>query len=380
MFLLLPSPATAQGGSPVAPDFPRGQIIDSVTCADDQTQSYALYLPSDYTPERPWNLLLAFHPAARGRAFAEKYQAAAEHFGYIVAASNNSRNGSWEVTTQAVRAMSRDVGRRFTVDAQRVYLTGHSGGARVAMEVALGPNDIAGVIASSAGFPDAEPRRSVKFAVFATAGTDDFNYLELRRLDAALTSPHYLAVFEGGHTLPPDSVAAEALEWLELQAIRSGRRAEDRRLIDALFASRLQRIEHATDDVAKLRLLQASVTDFKGVHDVSALQANADKLAKDAAVKKALGDDRAALGTEARLLGEALEAESRLRDPEARNASLARLRGMLETWSREADSTTASPERSQARRLLGAIAAGAAQRVKDEEYRRLVEQYRRRER
>ena len=379
-FLLLPSAATAQGGPPVAPDFPRGQIIDSVTCADDQTQSYALYLPSDYTPERPWNLLLAFHPGARGRAFAEKYQAAAEHFGYIVAASNNSRNGSWEVTTQAVRAMSRDVGRRFSVDAQRVYLTGHSGGARVAMEVALGPNDIAGVIASSAGFPDAEPRRSVKFAVFGTAGTDDFNYLEMRRLDAALTSPHYLAVFEGGHTLPPDSVAAEALEWLELQAIRSGRRAEDRRLIDALFASRLQRIERATDDVAKLRLLQASITDFKGVHDVSALQANADKLVKDAAVKKALGDDRAALGTESRLLGEALEAESRLRDPDARNASLARLRGMLETWSREADATTASPQRSQARRLLGAIAAGAAQRVKDEEYQRLVEQYRRRER
>ena len=61
------------------------------------------------------------------------------------------------------------------------------------------------MIASSAGFPDAEPRRSVKFAVFATAGTDDFNYLEMRRLDAALTSPHYLAVFEGGHALPPDS-------------------------------------------------------------------------------------------------------------------------------------------------------------------------------
>ena len=92
--------------------------------------------------------------------------------------------------------------------------------------------------------------------------------------------------------------------------------------------------------MAKLRLLQASITDFKGVHDVSALQANADKLAKNAGVKKALGDDRAALGTEARLLGEALDAESRLRDPDSRAASLARLRGMFETWSRAADATT----------------------------------------
>ena len=71
----------------------RGTIIDRVECADDPAQTYALYLPSTYSPERTWSLLLAFHPAARGRLMVEKYQAAAEQYGYIVAASNNSRNG-----------------------------------------------------------------------------------------------------------------------------------------------------------------------------------------------------------------------------------------------------------------------------------------------
>ena len=46
---------------------------------------------------------------------------------------------------------------------------------------------------------------------------------------------------------------------------------------------------------------------------------------------------------------------------------------MLENWSRAAGAATASPLRSQARRLLGAIAAGAAGRVNDEEYLRLVQ-------
>jgi poly(3-hydroxybutyrate) depolymerase len=377
VLLLLPPAASGGQSSPAAPEFARGQIVDSVICADDETQSYALYLPSDYTPARPWNLLLAFHPSARGRVFAETYQAAAERFGYIVAASNNSRNGSWEATTRAVRAMSRDVGRRFQVDAQRVYLTGHSGGARVALEVALGPNEIAGVIASSAGFPDAKPRRSVKFPIFATAGIDDFNYLEMRRLDAELTSPHYLAVFDGGHTLPPASVAAEALEWLELQAIRSGRRAQDRRLIDALFASRLQRIEREKAEVEKLRLVQASAADFARLHDVAALEARAETIARDPAVKRAQNHDRAALAAETRLLHEALDTESRLRDPDVRSASLARLQGMLEAWSRVAAAATASSERSQARRLLGALAAGAAARTSDEDYLRLLRQYRR---
>jgi len=45
----------------------RGIVIDRVECADDTAQTYALYLPSDYAPDRPWRLLLAFHPAARGR-------------------------------------------------------------------------------------------------------------------------------------------------------------------------------------------------------------------------------------------------------------------------------------------------------------------------
>ena len=92
------------------------------------------------------------------------------------------------------------------------------------MQVALGKNNIAGVIASSAGYPDAKPRSSVPFALFGTAGTDDFNYLEMRQLDRRLTSPHYVAIFSGGHTLPPDDVALEAIEWMEIQAMKSGRR------------------------------------------------------------------------------------------------------------------------------------------------------------
>src|SRR3954451_24299111 len=218
-----------------AQDLPRGTIIDDVKCAGEPSQSYALYIPSTYSPDRSWNLLLAFQPGARGRAMVEKYRDAAEQYGYIVAGSNNSRNGSWAVSDAAVGALSRDVGQRFTVNADRLYLTGLSGGARVAMLVALNNKSIAGVIASSAGFPDSKPRASVPFAVFGTAGTDDFNYSEMRQLDRKLTSPHHLAVFSGGHTLPPDPVALEAIEWMELQAMKAGRRQRDAAIVEQLF-------------------------------------------------------------------------------------------------------------------------------------------------
>ena len=370
--LLRAAAGEAQSGQ----DLPRGVIVDDVVSRDDAAQSYALYLPSDYTPDRAWNLLLAFHAGARGRAMVEKYRAAGERYGYIIAGSNTSRNGPADVSAAAVRAMSRDVGRRFTIDAARVYLTGMSGGARVALGVALGPNDIAGVIASSAGFPDAQPKRSVRFPVVATAGTDDFNYLELRTLDRQLASPHRLIVFDGGHTLPPDDVALEAIEWLELHAMQTGRRAKDPALVEALFEKRRRSLAAIGDAAESWRLTQALVTDFRGLRDVAADETRAAALAADPAVKTALARDRAALDAEARALDEALRLESRLRDADTRAASLARLGGMFAEWSREAAAATATPARSRARRLLAAVAAGAAERVADEEYRALVQRYR----
>ena len=173
--LLLAAPAYAQ-------DLRRGEIIDSVAALDDPSETYSLYLPSTYTPDRQWSVLMGFHPGARGRAIVEKYRAAAEAFGYIVAASNTSRNGPWEVSAHAAKAMSGDVYRRFSVNPDRIYLTGFSGGARVAMQIALAGNRIAGVIASGAGYPDARPRRSVAFLVFGFLAVRKFH--PERRLEA----------------------------------------------------------------------------------------------------------------------------------------------------------------------------------------------------
>lgn len=352
---------------------PAGVIIDEVRVADDPGESYALYLPSDYSAERPWSLLLAFHPQARGRALVETYRAAAERYGYVVAGSNTSRNGPWDVSAKAVRALSRDVGRRFTIDAARIYLTGHSGGARVAMQVALGNRDIAGVIASSAGLPDAGTRKTLGFPVFATAGIDDFNYLELRRLDAALTSPHALAVFDGGHTLPPAAVAMRAIEWLELAAMRGGRRAVDAALVETLFASARRRTDDAGDPVERLRATQALAADFAGLRDVSEARRRLEAMERDPTVKDTVARDRAALDAEARALDEALALESRL-SGSGRTAALAQLDRRLGDWAREAAED--SPGCHRARRLLTALAAGARGRVDDADYAALIARYR----
>src|SRR5919202_1116555 len=50
-----------------AEELPRGVVLDAVACRGDATQTYALYLPSAYTPEKGWPIIYAFDPGARGK-------------------------------------------------------------------------------------------------------------------------------------------------------------------------------------------------------------------------------------------------------------------------------------------------------------------------
>ena len=369
LFLILSS-ALAQ-----AQDFPRGVVMDEVKTLADPAQSYSLYLPSAYTPDRQWGLLIAFHPGARGKQMVEKYRAGAEQYGYVVAGSNNSRNGPWAVSAAAAQAMWVDLGRRFSIDGQRIYMTGMSGGSRVAMEVALANKAIAGVIASSAAFSDSKARATAPFVIFGTAGTEDFNYLEMRLLDRKLTTPHRLAVFNGGHTLPPDDVALEAIDWLELQAMKSGRRPKDDAVVGRLFDKRQQRIAASANPVETLHLLDDLVADFSGLRDVAAEAKRAKELGAQSDVKKALTRERKALEDEVNELDYIFNLEAHLGDDSNHDPTLHLLRERLNRLATRAKSETESPDRSQARRMLRAITAGASSRVQDREYLNLVGQF-----
>lgn len=364
----------AAGGAR-AQELPRGQAIADVRCLADVSQGYALYLPSNYTPDRQWPLLMGFHPGARGIAIVEKYRAAAEKYGYIVAASNNSRNGPWDVSERAVLAMTRDLAARFSTDQKRLYATGHSGGARVAMQIAL-TNPLAGVIASSAGYPDSVPRSKLKFVVFGTAGDTDFNYIELKLLDNALKTPHRVVIFDGGHTLPPDDLAMEAIEWLELQAIKSGIRAKDDAFLESLWRTRLAAATApALDPAHSVELLRDVVEDFKDLRDVKPQEETIARLLKDPATKRALDRKRNLDRAEIQTLDDVRTYEAGLRDETRRTESLFSLQQLLQGLQKKATAAADSPERDSARRLLRIFTMNAAERTSDKEYLALLDKY-----
>jgi predicted esterase len=224
-----------------------GRVVERVVCRDKPDQAYAEYLPSVYAPDRPRPILYLLD--ARGRALAalERFRAAAEAYGWILASSYNSRSDTRDdPNTPALQAMWNDTHALLAIDPRRVTLAGFSGGARAAMALAArAPKAIAGVIGCGAGLPDEKmPLPGLPFRYFGTVGDRDFNYYEMRALDADLGAAkvaHRIAYFEGGHDWPPPAVASRAIAWMELEAMKSGARGRDDALAAELLASEIAR-------------------------------------------------------------------------------------------------------------------------------------------
>lgn len=323
-----------------------GQVLDAVTCEADSAQRYALYVPSNYTNQKKWPVIFCFDASARGRMPVERLQAAAEKYGYIVAGSLNSRNGPYAANVAAIQAMAKDVSVHFSIDSQRVYTAGVSGGARVAVSVAL--SGLAkGVIACAAGFPvlpDGIPSK-VSFVLFGTTGTEDFNYPEMMRLDGELEerkATHRIVVFEGGHQWASAELLTQAVEWLELQAMRAGTRTKDDALVQALLRDRLAAVS-AAPGLERWKAMKSVAADFNGLADTTEFERTAKELGNTREVKEAVKTERTLAVREENLLQELGDASA---------ASASRRKNLGEELRRKADAPTDTAERRMIRRVI----------------------------
>ncbi|MGH9900597.1 MAG: TPR end-of-group domain-containing protein, partial [Pyrinomonadaceae bacterium] len=323
------------------------------------------YLPSGYTPEKRWPILYAFDPLARGRVPVERFSEAAEKYGWIIAGSNNSRNGPLRPSLAAVAGLLDDTQKRLSVDARRIYTTGFSGGARVAVRVGyLCGNCVAGVIACGAGFPvDITPSVPVPFALFGMVGTNDFNFPELKRLDGALDklgAAHRVETFDGAHTWAPKELCAAAVEWMELQAMRAGTRGRDAALVETLWTKGLGRARAFEDGKRPLdayRVYAALAADFAGLRDVAEAEGKAARLKSTKEVRAAAGEEEEEIRRQQRIAGD-LESHLAMRgDADNGAVAAASFRHAVAELRRKSGGAKDTGERRVARRTLNQMFA-----------------------
>jgi dienelactone hydrolase len=356
---LLEAPALGQTAEAIRP----GVVVRQVVVKAAPDQSYALYLPSSYDPGRLWPVIYAFDPSARGYQPVECFREAAEKYGYVLVGSNVSRNGPVPPSVSAGMAMIRDSAARFSLDGKRIYATGFSGGARIACTMAqLLEGEIAGVIGCAAGFPSgAGPRKAAPFAFLGTIGNEDYNWIEMNRLDRTLESlalPHRLLRFDGGHVWPPRDVAMAAVEWLELEAMKAGTRPKDEGFIAQRLEAERAKAE-AEEAAGSLRDAWGRYVDiaaaFKGLADVTAVEAKATALRGHNAVKDQVKAERNSEAAEFQQMSRIEQLMLELSNPEKPFAGWGELQAQIVSFRDNEKRATTPAARLRARRQLGHV-------------------------
>jgi len=235
------------GSSPVGipEEFEIGRVIEKVGCRGLADQSYALYLPSKFVPTVKRPVLYLFDPGARGPIAVERFLQAAETYGWILVASNNIRNGPWEPNLKAALVLFEDSRARLPIDETRIYAGGFSGGSRAACVFPRVINrQIAGTIGIGAGISNTgtKPEDIGASSYFGIVGLGDFNYPEMKRLDADFDGArvsHRIFYYEAPHQWPDPETCSRAVGWMEIMAMKQGKRNRDEAMIDKMLASEL---------------------------------------------------------------------------------------------------------------------------------------------
>ncbi len=203
-----------------------GRVLENVSCRTPG-HSYALYLPSAYSPQKHWPVIVCFDPGGNGVVPVRLFRDVAEARGWIVVGSNNSRNGPMQPNVEAARIVLNELN-SLAIDEKRVYTAGFSGGAQVALLPAAMPEcRLAGILAFSNGLPDGISAAMLHHGpvYFTAAGVQDFNYWPVMQLNDQLRDCGLISeceIFPGPHTWPPVDLLAHALDWFDVQAMRTG--------------------------------------------------------------------------------------------------------------------------------------------------------------
>ncbi len=283
-------------------NFPKGEIIEKVICKIDASQSYALYLPSGYSTDKTYPIIYIFDAHGTGKLPVSMYKDLAEKYGYILVGSNNSKNGnSWEESMNIADKLFTDAQNRLSINTERIYLLGFSGGARVANGLTIMNGAISGVIcigAAAASSNSTHPRNN--YTWIGIAGEEDFNSTEMRKYDkvdlAGHNVKHTLITFEGRHEWCKKEVMDEAFWWLELCEMRKNIKTKNDSLIKKRISPEIKLIETYMQQKKFYEayvLCKKTINFYDGLTDLSYCFSTYKTLKSNAVVDKALTDEEA---------------------------------------------------------------------------------------
>lgn len=257
----------------------KGGVTDSLPIPGSDGETYCIYVPKDYSPEKKWPLIFVFDPKGRGATTANLFRLAAEDQKYMVASSNiKLKEEPLDSIVNTATSMINAVLQAFPVDENLVYTAGMGEGAQIGSALPLLYKDLAGVLAVGNSFVNPQYlNKDNPYMFIGIAGNKDYMVYEMEnylRFFDDLDFPTDVYYFDGKENEWPEArVISNAIAGFTLEAIKEGKRPGDKEFIDNLFeteleyAESLRRTRNYYEAYEKLDRMDEKYEDF-GFEDI----------------------------------------------------------------------------------------------------------------
>lgn len=266
---------------------------------DSAKQEYELFVPPTYDAKKPQALVLFISPG-NGAGGWKDWEAVCKKEGVLFASPYGAGNDCpGKKRVRIILDVLDDIRRNYNIDPDRTYITGHSGGARMAGHIAFAlPEYFGGVVPSCAGVELRQEawlrhRAIERLSVAHLTGENDFNRGECERYrgpmlaDMGVRAKVWVSP-KTGHTVPA-ALLPEAFKWLE-EGVPKRRELAKKYPASSMAAG----VAPSRDEGAKALLkegkerLQARETTYSGLMQLQGAMARWSNLPAGAEAKKIL--------------------------------------------------------------------------------------------
>ena len=268
--------------------FKKGGITDHIKVNDSIDETFAVYLPGNFDMSKKWPVLFVYDMQGRGEKVLRLFSAAAEHEGYVLAASNNIHDSlSISKNVLISHRMFNSVFSLFPIKKERTYAGGVSGGARFASLLPTFIKDVKGVISAGSSLPNSDILSIHKpYHFIGIVGNEDYNYSKMLANNKTLNKlkfPNQVLIFDGGEQWPNKEYVIKALQIFTFSAMASGNMAKNDSLIRRAYQKNLIAVNTLVNANKSLRaehLLVEMISVYASHQNIDSLKLIRKKLRK----------------------------------------------------------------------------------------------------
>lgn len=246
-FILFISLFTFQTSSSQDIALKKGAVVDSLPVSEDLTESFAMFLPRNYSEDKKWPIIFVFDPEGRGINSARLFSQAAGDQGFLIVASNSiSSKDSLVINLERASRLLEKVILSFPVEMNRVYTAGLGHGALVASSLPAIYPKIRGILAVEELWMnkkfinqnDYNPS-IVGFAAYKSDAVNKLN--EYKHILNSKDYNYLIYKYEDDNNWPSANLIAHGLGAFTLQAMQDN--SVDLDIVDRLFKAEMETAE-----------------------------------------------------------------------------------------------------------------------------------------